>query len=145
MTDNKLKISSSKKKNQIKNPNIVMCSNRFSILECNDDENVENGENIGIQIQKTMNAKKNKKRKIMKNRNKLRHAKKNLNPNINDQQLNTTWSMCGQCFRNQFPKKKFDKQKSMQKQHKKPKDIDNKNFTMKEIQLILQLPCEISK
>ena len=58
MTYNKLKISSSKKKNQIKNPNIVMCSNRFSILESNDDENVETVENIGIQIQKTMNAKK---------------------------------------------------------------------------------------
>ena len=125
-------------KNQIKNPNILMCSNRFSILECNDDENVEDVENIGIQIQKTMNAKKNKKRKIMKNRNKVKHAKQNLNPNINDQQLNTTWSMCGQCFRNKFPKKKLDKQKSMQKRHEKPKDIDNKNFTMKEIQLILQ-------
>ena len=35
-----------------------MCSNRFSILESNDDENVETVENIGIQIQKTMNAKK---------------------------------------------------------------------------------------
>ena len=91
-----------------------------------------------FKYKKTMNAKKNKKRKIMKNRNKLKHAKKNLNPNINDQQLNTTWSMCGQCFRNKFPKKKLDKQKSMQKRHEKPKDIDNKNFTMKEIQLILQ-------
>ena len=112
----KKKHTSSKRNNQMKYSKInIICFNRFSVLKCENidkeevEEQEENLENNCYQIKKSKLVRRNK-RKITRNINKtrnLKHSGKETKSKNIQQPFTRTWSRCGQCFQNHFPKFKF--------------------------------------
>ena len=102
----------------------ITSSNRFSLLECDDveekdvDDKEEYIESNSEKIQNGNGLKKNRNKiKKVKKQKRIRKTKMAKSSQKYNQPSTATWARCRQCFRKQFPRRKFCRMNTLKKQY----------------------------